>query len=47
MPPSSPASLSNETYGNIAAYVLEVNGFKAGTAKLPAGGEELDQMTIR
>ena len=47
MPPSAPASLRDEMYVNIVAYVLEVNGFKAGNAKLPAGGNALDQMTIR
>jgi len=47
MPPSAPASLRDEMYVNIVAYVLEVNGFKAGHAKLPAGGNALDQMTIR
>ena len=35
------------TYTNIVAYVLEVNGFKAGNAKLPAGGDALDKMTIK
>jgi mono/diheme cytochrome c family protein len=47
MPPSAPASLPDGTYVDIVAYVLEVNGFKAGDAKLPAGGEALDKMTIR
>ncbi|MGD1072969.1 MAG: glucose/sorbosone family PQQ-dependent dehydrogenase [Bryobacteraceae bacterium] len=47
MPPSAPASLADGTYADIVAYVLEVNGFKAGNAKLPAGGDALGNMTIR
>jgi PQQ-dependent dehydrogenase (s-GDH family) len=47
MPPASPASLPDDTYANIAAYIFEVNGFQAGDAKLPAGGEALDKMTIK
>jgi PQQ-dependent dehydrogenase (s-GDH family) len=47
MPPSAPGSLEDETYANIVAYILQVNGLKAGETKLPAGGIGLDQMTIR
>jgi mono/diheme cytochrome c family protein len=47
MPPASPASLPDDTYANIAAYIFEVNGFQAGNANLPAGGEALDKMTIK
>jgi mono/diheme cytochrome c family protein len=47
MPPASPASLPDATYANIVAYVFQVNGVKAGKAKLPAGGDALDKMTIR
>jgi len=47
MPPASPGSLPADTYENIVAYVLEVNGFKAGNAQLKAGGEALDGMIIR
>ncbi len=47
MPPAAPASLPVETYANVVAYVLEVNGFKPGEAALPAGGEGLNGMTIR
>jgi mono/diheme cytochrome c family protein len=47
MPPSAPGSLPDDAYANIVAYVLEVNGVKAGNAKLPAGGGALDGMTIR
>lgn len=47
MPPAAPASLPADTYANIVAYVLEMNGAKAGDAALPAGGEALDKMTVQ
>ena len=47
MPPSAPASLPDDTYADIVAHILEVNGFKAGSIKLPAGGQTLDEMTIQ
>jgi mono/diheme cytochrome c family protein len=47
MPPAVPASLRDETYAEIVAYILEVNGFKPASIKLPPGGEALDKMTIR
>jgi mono/diheme cytochrome c family protein len=47
MPPSGPASLPDDTYADIVAHILEVNGFKAGGIKLPAGGQALDEMTIQ
>lgn len=47
MPPTVPGSLPKESYANIVAYILELNGFKAGDSQLPAGGEALDKMTIR
>jgi mono/diheme cytochrome c family protein len=47
MPPAAPASLPDDTYANIAAYIFEVNGFAAGDANLPAGADALDKMTIK
>jgi len=47
MPPAAPASLPKETYADIVAYILELNGFKSGNSALPAGGEGLDKMAIR
>jgi cytochrome c5 len=47
MPPTQPGSLPAETYGDIVAYVLQVNGFKAGDAPLNAIGEDLDKMEIK
>jgi mono/diheme cytochrome c family protein len=47
MPPAAPASLGDDTYASVVAYVLELNGFKAGDVALPAGGVALDGMTIQ
>lgn len=47
MPPAAPASLPDRSYANIVAYMLEVNGFQASGAALPAGGDGLRQMRIR
>lgn len=47
MPPAAPASLPAESYADIVAYILDTNGFKAGSSSLPAGGEALDKMTIK
>jgi mono/diheme cytochrome c family protein len=47
MPPAAPGSLAAETYASIVAYILEVNGFKAGDSPLPAGGDALNGMAIK
>jgi PQQ-dependent dehydrogenase (s-GDH family) len=47
MPPANPASLSDNTYAEIVAYVLQVNGFKAGPMPLPMSGALLDGMTVK
>ncbi len=47
MPPSAPGSLSGESYANIVAYILEMNGAKAGGAAMAAGGDGLEKMTIK
>ncbi len=46
MPPSRPASLPAQTYADIVAYILQVNGFKPGDAELPADVDKLNGMTI-
>jgi PQQ-dependent dehydrogenase (s-GDH family) len=46
MPPAKPSSLAEETYADILAYILEVNGTGAGDAELPAGGDGLARMRI-
>ena len=43
MPPSAPASLPDNTYANIVAYIFEMNGFKPGNAQMPTVGAELDK----
>jgi mono/diheme cytochrome c family protein len=47
MPPAAPGSLPADTYANIIAYILEVNGFASGAAKLPAGGDALSGMSLK
>jgi PQQ-dependent dehydrogenase (s-GDH family) len=47
MPPAAPASLPADTYANIVAYILEINGFKAGDTPLPARDETLDKMVMK
>ena len=46
MPPSAPGSLPADTYADIVAHILEVNGFKPGSAALKAAGESLDKMVL-
>ena len=36
MPPERPGSLSAQAYSDIIAFILQQNGFPAGTAELPA-----------
>ena len=47
MPPAAPASLPADTYANIVAYILEVNGLKAGNAKLDPAAEAIEKMVIK
>jgi len=47
MPPSSPGSLPDETYADIVAYILEVNGIAAGDTELPPDSAALSEMTIQ
>ena len=37
MPPADPGSLTDETYANILAYVLQVNGYAAGETPFTTG----------
>ena len=46
MPPSRPASLGDETYADLVAYILQVNGVPAGDTELPADLDALNQMMI-
>lgn len=46
MPPSRPASLDDETYADITAYILSVNGVPATGSALPADPSAMGEMTI-
>jgi hypothetical protein len=43
MPPANPGSLTDATYTNIVAYILQVNGYAAGETPLTTG----EGMTLR
>jgi mono/diheme cytochrome c family protein len=46
MPPSRPASLGDETYADLVAYMLSVNGVAAGDVELPTDLAALGGMVI-
>ena len=46
MPPSRPASLGDESYADLVAYMLQVNGVAVGDVELPADRDALTQMVI-
>jgi len=46
MPPSRPGQLGDQTYADLVAYILQVNGLAAGDAELPTDLAKLDAMTI-
>ena len=46
MPPSRPGSLGDDTYADLVAYMLQVNGVPAGDTELPADVDQLDGMVI-
>ena len=46
MPPSRPGTLPAETYADLVAFMLEVNGVLAGDAALPTDVSALNGMTI-
>ncbi|MEO8657994.1 MAG: glucose/sorbosone family PQQ-dependent dehydrogenase [Bryobacteraceae bacterium] len=47
MPPGAPGSLPPDTYADIVAYILEVNGFTAGDQALRVGDEKLGRMVLK
>jgi PQQ-dependent dehydrogenase (s-GDH family) len=47
MPPSRPDSLGDETYADLAAYILSVNGLAAGETELSADPAASEGMAIR
>jgi mono/diheme cytochrome c family protein len=46
MPGHEPNGLDEETYRDITAYILKLNGFAAGAADLPAERAKLDAMPL-
>ncbi|WP_407649153.1 c-type cytochrome [Devosia algicola] len=46
MPPSRPATLSDQEYIDLVAYILSVNGAKAGAVALATETDQLDLMVI-
>jgi PQQ-dependent dehydrogenase (s-GDH family) len=46
MPPSRPATLSDETYTDLVAYMLSVNGIAVGTEALPVSPSAQDLQII-
>jgi mono/diheme cytochrome c family protein len=47
MPPSNPGLLPADTYADVVAYILQVNGFKAGKAPLKGNGKGFDKMVLK
>jgi PQQ-dependent dehydrogenase (s-GDH family) len=46
MPPSRPGELGDDTYADLVAYILQVNGVAAGDTALPTDIDQLNQMVI-
>ena len=46
MPPSRPGALPDQTYADIVAHILPVNGFAPSPTELPADPAALANMTI-
>ncbi len=46
MPPSRPGQLGDETYADLVAYILQVNGLAAGDTALPTDLAKLETMVI-
>lgn len=46
MPPSRPGELGDETYADLVAYILSVNGLAAGDTELPTDLAKLETMII-
>jgi mono/diheme cytochrome c family protein len=46
MPPSRPGELGDETYADLVAYILSVNGLPAGDAELSTDVSKLEAMVI-
>lgn len=47
MPEDAPGSLDDQVYVDIVAYILQLNGFPAGTAELPPDETVLDAHVLQ
>ena len=46
MPPDNPGSLSDKTYSDILAFILQRNGYRAGGQDMPTDLGRLEEMTL-
>lgn len=46
MPENDPGGLSKDDYASVLAYILKVNGYKAGDSELPSTTADLKTLTI-
>jgi mono/diheme cytochrome c family protein len=46
MPPDNPGGLTDTTYADILAFVLQGNGYPAGDAELPSDADALQRMML-
>jgi hypothetical protein len=46
MPEDNPGSLSQQQYADLVAYLLELNGFPAGTSELAGTDESMNDVRV-
>jgi len=46
MPDDAPGSLADQEYVDVISYILEMNGYPAGTAELSATRAAMDQLMM-
>jgi mono/diheme cytochrome c family protein len=46
MPPNQPGKLSDQTYADITAFLLDKNGYQSGSQELPANLDALGHMSL-
>jgi mono/diheme cytochrome c family protein len=46
MPPDNPGGLTEKTYADILAFILQGNGYPAGASELPSDAGALERMTL-
>ncbi len=47
MPPDRPGGLSDQTYADIVAFFLSLNGYKPGDKELPSSPDEQQKMSLK